>query len=109
MNVTALKVLISFWNCTIHTLLIKTGELGYSLICGLLTYGERYDEHIPPNDFMEKDSLLAELIIVHKSIIQASHTTHNKNYYGYDSWADEFVGMGDRRNKHPRAATSLIL
>lgn len=58
------------------------------------SYGERYDEHIPPNDFIDQDPLLKELIAVHKSVIQMSRTSHNKkNYCGFDVWADEFVNL----------------
>lgn len=51
-NVTVLKASVSFWNRITHTILIKTRDMGYSLldiseIARLPNCGERYDEHIP--------------------------------------------------------------
>lgn len=98
MNVSALKALISFWNITTHTVLIKICEMGYSLldiseIVGLPTYGEQYDEHIPHNEIINEDPLLKKLMDVHKSI-RLANTSHNKkNYCGFDIWVDEFVNL----------------
>lgn len=93
-NVTALKALISFWNRTTHTFLIKTGEMGFSLldmseICGLPTYGECYDEHSPSADLVAQDLLLEGLISVHKSVLQTAHRSHKNLYRGFDDWSNE--------------------
>lgn len=98
-NVTILKASISLWNKTTHTFLIRTGEMGYSLldingIVGLPTYREPYDEHIPPSELVEQDPFLKNLIMVHKSSLRHSQTMHNqKKVMRVHAWVEEFIGL----------------